>query len=350
MKKPVFLLPLLLPVFCMASEIVVFESPHCPHCQTLKDKFFPEIEKLHNKKVKYFDMGKPQNYKIYLQYLKQIGLEVSLPSELPVVFYHNNVLVGEKEIREKLPVLLKGEDVITSDRIKKITLPVIMVTGLLDGINPCAFGVIVFFVSFLVATGKIKRRIVYIGSFYILGVFLTYFMIGVFLKGFLNIFFQLKKIISLIFLVSGACCVFVGFLNLMECKRNLIEYKIKLPDRVKKRIHRIIASFFMKKYHLPAAFLIGAIISIQESICTGQLYLPSILLISKFSRNMPLLLFIYNVFFIIPLLFIFSFVLVGMRSELLSHIFRKSLPLTKGLIGVVFLILGSLLIVFSFIR
>jgi cytochrome c biogenesis protein CcdA len=336
--------------FYFVFTIIVFESPNCPHCQKLKKEFFPYISKLYNEKVEFFDLGRVENYKIYSENLKKIGLEVSLPSELPVVFYKNNVVVGEKEIKEKLPILLKGKNEIVSNKIKEITLPAIILAGLLDGINPCAFGVIVFFISFLIATGKSKERIIYTGIFYIFGVFLTYFFIGVFLKGIVNLIFAINVLVKFIFLISGIFCVLAGFLNIIEFKKDAREYKIKLPEKVKKRINQIIASFFMKNYHLPTSFFIGAIISIQESICTGQLYLPSILLISKFSRNFNLYLLIYNLFFIMPLIFIFLFVFFGMKSQFLSSILKKSLPLTKSLVGIIFLFLGSLLIIHSFIR
>jgi len=57
-------------------------------------------------------------------------------------------------------------------------LALIVISGLLDGINPCAFAVLLFFIAFLFITSRssierAKRRLLTVGSIYITGVYLT---------------------------------------------------------------------------------------------------------------------------------------------------------------------------------
>jgi hypothetical protein len=60
----------------------------------------------------------------------------------------------------------------------KVTLPLIIGAGLLDGINPCAFAVLVFLLTFLLTVSKDKRRMIKAGVAYVVGVYVTYFLAG----------------------------------------------------------------------------------------------------------------------------------------------------------------------------
>jgi cytochrome c biogenesis protein CcdA len=68
-----------------------------------------------------------------------------------------------------------------------ITLPTVIVAGVIDGINPCAFTVLLLFITALLASlkageqniGVARARLVGMGSIYIVAVFLTYLALGV---------------------------------------------------------------------------------------------------------------------------------------------------------------------------
>ena len=70
------------------------------------------------------------------------------------------------------------------EKFREISPLTLISAGLIDGINPCAFAVIVFFVSFLAVYGYKKQEIVCIGIFYILAVFsLSSFLVTAALAG-----------------------------------------------------------------------------------------------------------------------------------------------------------------------
>src|SRR3990170_5592110 len=68
-----------------------------------------------------------------------------------------------------------------------ITLPTVLIAGLVDGINPCAFTVLLLFITALLATlpagpqevRAARFRLLGMGSIYIGAIFLTYLALGV---------------------------------------------------------------------------------------------------------------------------------------------------------------------------
>src|SRR5574341_597162 len=71
--------------------------------------------------------------------------------------------------------------------LPQITLPTVLVAGVVDGINPCAFTVLLLFVTALTSTLKagevnvkaMRARLLGMGGIYIAAVFLTYLALGV---------------------------------------------------------------------------------------------------------------------------------------------------------------------------
>ena len=57
-------------------------------------------------------------------------------------------------------------------------LPVITAGALLDSINPCAISVLLLTLGFLISLEKSHREVLVIAGSYILGIFITYILIG----------------------------------------------------------------------------------------------------------------------------------------------------------------------------
>ncbi|MFQ5911094.1 MAG: hypothetical protein ACE5IJ_10305, partial [Thermoplasmata archaeon] len=57
-------------------------------------------------------------------------------------------------------------------------LPLVIATGFLDGLNPCAFAVLLFFISFLFVIRRTRLNVMRMGMVYVLAIFLVYFFIG----------------------------------------------------------------------------------------------------------------------------------------------------------------------------
>jgi len=71
--------------------------------------------------------------------------------------------------------------------LPQITLPTVVVAGVVDGINPCAFTVLLLFITALTTTLQsgetnvkaMRGRLLGLGGIYIAAVFLTYLALGV---------------------------------------------------------------------------------------------------------------------------------------------------------------------------
>ncbi|MGE5197144.1 MAG: hypothetical protein ACM3IL_01400, partial [Deltaproteobacteria bacterium] len=201
-------------------RLIVFHSPQCHRCIETKNNIMPGIEKKFAGKilVEYLDIENVENYKLLLGLEKSLGMSIS--SALPVFYFEGSLLSGEGKIGDRLTLFisrslkLKAKE--THGALPSIDLiarfksfePIAVVSaGLLDGINPCAFTVIVFFISFLAFQGYRKRELIAIGLMFIAAVFLTYLLIGVGIFGFL---YRLKNfwLVARIFNVGiGIFCV-----------------------------------------------------------------------------------------------------------------------------------------------
>ena len=80
--------------------------------------------------------------------------------------------------------------------LPQITLLTVLVAGFIDGINPCAFTVLLLFITALTATlqadeadaGRLRARMLGLGGIYIASIFLTYLALGVGLLASLDFF------------------------------------------------------------------------------------------------------------------------------------------------------------------
>jgi len=134
---------------------------------------------------------------------------------------------------------------------------------------------------------------------------------------------------------------------------------LQLPQAIKTRIHAVIGHHYRIKDKTKAAsskrsliFLgvsalsTGFLVSVLESICTGQTYLPTIVFILKTKGELKALwyLLIYNFMFIVPLFIIFILALTGATSEHFSAFLKKHMLTVKFLMAVLFFGLGIFLI------
>ena len=62
--------------------------------------------------------------------------------------------------------------------IEGLTIPIIVGAALVDSINPCVFGVLIFLIAFMTKVFKSPKRMLIGGLIYTSVVYLTYFLIG----------------------------------------------------------------------------------------------------------------------------------------------------------------------------
>ncbi|MDO8747905.1 MAG: DUF1573 domain-containing protein [Candidatus Omnitrophota bacterium] len=230
--------------------------------------------------------------------------------------------------------------------------------GLIDGINPCAFTVLVFFISFLNFVGYRKRELLVLGMVFIFAVFLTYILLGLGLFKFIQSLEAFTWFSKIIYLGTASLAIILGIYSLYDCyiyrkTGNPEDVKLRLPDFIKQKIHKTIQSASRNKKKAltelaGAVFLSGFIVSLLESVCTGQTYIPTIAYVFKepgLRIHALGYLVLYNLMFILPLVIILIAGLAGVGSEVFSRLARKHLGTVKLLTAVLFFLLGILLFI-----
>jgi len=236
-------------------------------------------------------------------------------------------------------------------RFKSLGILTIVSAGLIDGINPCAFATLIFFISYLTFVGRKRKEILYVGLGFSGAVFVTYLLIGFGILSFIQHFSFLPVFSRTIYILTIVFALVLGILSLYDYIQLKLgrpsEMKLQLPDFLKKRIHQTIREESKSARYLLAAITAGFIISLLEFTCTGQVYLPTIL----FVTNVPSLrasalfyLILYNLMFITPLLIIFGVVYWGITSEQLSFFLKKRASSIKLLTSLLFFALAGILI------
>ena len=173
-------------------------------------------------------------------------------------------------------------------------LPLVAVSALLDSINPCAFSILLLTIAFLFSIGKLRNNILKIGSFYILGIFLVYLLIGLGIIQTLHIFDTPHFMAKL----GAALLVILGAVNIIGEFFPAFPIKLRIPHAA----HRKMAEL-MEKASLPTAFLLGGLVGLCEFPCTGGPYLMVLGLLhdqATYLKGVGYLL-IYNLVFILPL-------------------------------------------------
>ncbi len=364
-------------------KLIIFESSNCSTCAKIKNEAVQDIDKEFKDKIRieYRDIGDIENYKLLLGLQEKNGLK-GLESSLPVFYFEGKFLTQKGNVKELLrlmitqffknPAIPQSGDrapgqvkVDLIERFRSFDPLVVFSAGLIDGINPCAFTVIIFFISFLALQGYRKKHIAVIGLGFIFAVFVAYVLIGLGLFGFI---YRLKGFwfFSRLFnVLIGIFSIVLGVLALYDFfkfrkSQNPEDFILQLPRAVKERIHAIIGLHYRRTKEEKAgdvkpsilkifisALITGLLISILEAICTGQVYLPTITFVLK-TTNLKAealaYLLLYNLMFIIPLLVIFLLGLLGVGSGLFSRFFKKRLGLIRVLMAVLFFALGIFLL------
>ncbi len=233
--------------------------------------------------------------------------------------------------------------------------PIMIITaGLLDGVNPCAFGTIAFFVILLTTLGRKRREILTIGFTFAITVFVVYFLIGLGFLKFLTALSAVRLIGQVIYIAGGGFALLLGGLSLydfLKSRRGDVKDMIlKLPAPIRKRMHTVIIKEegSRRTHHFIIATVItGFMVSILELACTGQVYLPTIVYVAgeqSLRLKAIFYLIVYNLMFILPLLVVFMIAFLGASSAKLNDWSKKSVPVVKFLTAILFFTLGGLLL------
>jgi len=361
------------------EKLVFFFSQTCHNCHEVKDGIVSMVARDHRGRIdiEYRDIGDIDSYKLLLGFREKLGLTGQI--QVPAVYFCGELLIGQDTIENTLLDLI-GRQGVTAQvsapaeqippvdlvgHFRSFTPAAVIGAGLIDGINPCAFTVMVFFISFLSLQGYRRRELLVIGSAFIISVFLTYLLLGL---GLFNFFYSIKGV----FVVRRALNLGIGLFTLalgIAAVRDIARFIrtgstdnmiLALPSAVKNRIHKVIGLAYRKDpasgRHEKnvsvarlciAAFVTGFLVSLLEAVCTGQVYLPTITFVLR-SAEVRLqaagYLVLYNIMFIVPLAVIFVFALAGVSSGQFTKFLHRHFLAVKILMACLFFMFALFLL------
>lgn len=349
-----------------AVPVSVFSLPSCGYCQDLMDKIIPRMaENLGvNIPITYYSLSDAANFEKLIQLEYQLN---DKDNELPAVIIGNRLLGGKTEINKELQktVLLyssqnlSGEsvaDIDTQGAIKEKfesfkILPVIL-AGLLDGINPCAFTTILFLLSYLVYLGKSKKEVLTAGISFSAGVFLTYMIIGLGFSELLSSIQVHGRMSEIVKYITFLLVLVLGLLNLRDCIKikqgKTDEISLKLSKSTRRKIQDKVKVQSQKSGLITGSFILGFFVSTFELACTGQMYVPTLIYMLRISEarlKAVAYLILYNLMFILPLILVFLAVYFGLAKESVIRRFRDNLFAIKLLTALLFLGLAIFILI-----
>jgi cytochrome c biogenesis protein CcdA len=229
------------------------------------------------------------------------------------------------------------------DRFQSFGVLTVLGAGLIDGLNPCAFATLIFFISYLAFTGRRGRDILFVGIAFAFGVFLTYLLVGV---GLLKLVQSLSFFTSLgrwVYLLTALLCVVLAVLTFRDYLKvrqaEATEMTLKLPMGLRRRINKVIREGTQVRAFVAMAFVTGFVVSLLELACTGQVYLPTIMFVlsvPELASQAFLSLVLYCLMFILPLIVVFVLSYFGTTSQQLGEFLNRHTSTIKFATGLVF--------------
>ncbi len=286
--------------------------------------------------------------------------------QVPLIFYQNGFLSGEKAIKDGLVKVIEngsalgfswkaGETSSVKDKIEGKDLLKLGATGLLNGLNPCSASMLLMVLSLLLMSGKDFLK----GSFsYMAGKILAYLGMGmgaffVFTVIKEAYFTRVEQILTICFAFLALVLSILNFIDFWNArKKNYGRIMVQLPKKLRHFNHSVIKKLenIPGTFLLPVLFILGVVISAGEFFCTGQLYAASILYMVKEKQEMTFMVFwmllIYVLAMCIPQGIIILIINKSRNLPAVSRFTLQGMPAVKLIYGFLFLLLFILLLFF----
>ncbi|MEM4267981.1 MAG: cytochrome c biogenesis CcdA family protein [Candidatus Woesearchaeota archaeon] len=341
--------------------IAYFYGEGCSNCAKIQP-FIESVERKYGDKIHIYKYEVYRDLKNYQLYNKLCSVQ-NIPLEkrgIPLIAINDKYLMGVESITKNLEAeientLASGKHICpiegemtchlsqeekeseinpVNPQLKTgITLPLIIGTGLVDGINPCAFSVLIFLLTFLLAVSKDTKRMLKAGIAYIVAVYITYFLAGIGLLAAIHI----TGLSGIIVKIAALLAIIIGLINIKDFFWYGKWFSLKIPEVSKQTIEKL-----TYRANIPAALVLGFLVAMFELPCTGGVYLAIIAMLANSMTQASAVgyLLLYNLMFVLPLVFIIFLVVKGMKTEHIEEWRQSRKNWMRLILGVVLLMLG----------
>lgn len=345
---------------------VYFYSPTCVSCDSMSD-FLEDFSESHkNFELKKYDISILKNKSLMDKYNEAYKVPAEDEGIVPIVFIGDVYFSDEESIKNNLEKEINTLRVKTLEfdnsvenherdikRFESFKDASIFLAGLINGINPCSMSMLLFFLSLLTLQ---KARILKIALSFISGKFLANILLGTILFRFLSLFnFSLLSTLTKVLL--AVVLLFLIVMSIQDYFAAKAERYdrifLQLPTVLRKFNHNIIkkvSKFSNAKIILFISFFVGLILSLGEFLCTGQIYLATIITIFQTNSNLSAqalrYLIIYNLGAILPLTVLSLIIYKGKEMFEVSEAIRERLHIIKLINAIIFIVFGIIIFVY----
>jgi cytochrome c biogenesis protein CcdA len=344
----------------ISSPVYFYVSP-CEECAETK-KFIDSLEDTYavdynGRQMKSqlvlqsYNVAEPQNLELVKKYFQHYNVPEA-KQKVPIIFLRDGYLSGKDEIASGLVAAVKSGRCIGIQppggeaSLQPFEWPGIFLTGLLNGFNPCSISMLLFLAMLLLAR---NANVLKLGLLFILGKFIAYLVLGTLLFSLLssidNSIIRLSesivKYVLLVIVLIAAAINVSDFAAARNEKYNKI--RLQLPVRLRKLNHNWLKSISgaQGRMLLILSLALGTAISVGEFLCTGQIYLATILYLLKRSPelNMQTLaaFLVYILGMMVPLAAITLAIHKGRKTFDISEMARRNMPTIKLINAAVFM-------------
>ncbi|MDP3888647.1 MAG: GAP family protein [bacterium] len=213
-----------------------------------------------------------------------------------------------------------------------VSIPLVTIAGIVDGINPCAIGMIILLLGYLIVFVKKPEKILPYGGIYILTIYLTYLAIGLF-------FFKTAQVLSFTSWqqpfekMMVALMLFAGLVNIKDFFFPHLPIHMEIPQRSRQHLFSLI-----EKMTIPSVILLGVLVTLLEAPCSIPIYAGTASILA--GSGLPVMgilgyFLYYNFLFVLPLLVILFLAWKGKQMVELKeweHKHKRNMKLSLGLL------------------
>lgn len=186
----------------------------------------------------------------------------------------------------------------------------ITIAGLVDGINPCAIGMMVMLLGYLLVFAKRPERVLKTGLLYIGTVFMTYLVVGLGLYSFVSQF-DLSGGARILNMIIGGVLFAAGIIQFKDFLGIEGGPHLRIPTASKDKLQSMI-----EKVSYPTTIMLGILVTLLETPCSLPIYVGTATILSQ--SGMPFILVIlyflyYNFLFVLPLIVVLIITWRGQR-------------------------------------
>ncbi|NQV12059.1 hypothetical protein HQ524_01725 [Candidatus Uhrbacteria bacterium] len=212
-------------------------------------------------------------------------------------------------------------------------------SAFLDGLNPCAFAVLLFFIGFLFTIKKTRAKIWKMGLVYIGAIYLAYLLIGLGIAQAIII----SGAPHLMAKVGAYLVIALGIIQLLGVAFPSFPIKLRIPLDTKATLEK-----WMYKATLPASFVGGFLVGLCTFPCSGGIYVAIIGMLTAQSTAVQGTFWMlwYNLIFVSPLFILLLLASNNKTTEKLQTWEHSESVRIKLAIGGFMIVLGATILIF----